>query len=81
MPILNDIMDHKVLGPAIRQGRQEGLLEGQQGVLRRILKKRFGQIPKWAEARLVSLSASDLDQLADRVLDASRLEELFPQKP
>jgi hypothetical protein len=50
-------------------------------VLRRILKKRFGRIPKWAEARLVSLSASELDQLADRVLDASRLEELFPQKP
>ena len=28
MPILNDIMDHSVIGPAIRQGRKEGIAEG-----------------------------------------------------
>ncbi len=28
MPILNDIMDHEVIGPAIRQGRKEGKAEG-----------------------------------------------------
>jgi hypothetical protein len=76
MPILNDIMDHKVLGPAIRQGRQEG----RQDVLRRQLKKRFGQIPDWVETRLTSLAANDLDDLAIRVLDASHLEDLFPKK-
>jgi predicted transposase YdaD len=72
MPILADIMDHEVLGPAIRQGRQD--------VLRRQLQKRFGQIPVWVETRLTGLSAADLDDLAVRILDAPGLEELFPQK-
>jgi predicted transposase YdaD len=28
MPILNDIMDHDIIGPAIRQGMQEGMQQG-----------------------------------------------------
>jgi predicted transposase YdaD len=76
MPILNDILDHDLFGPLILQGRQEG----RQDVLRVILKKRFGQIPDWVETNLMSLSAADLDDLAVRVLDASRLEDLFPKK-
>jgi predicted transposase YdaD len=88
MPILNDIMDHKVLGPAILQGRregrqeglQEGRQEGKQEVLRRILEKRFGQIPEWVEKRLTGLPAADLDEVGVRILDASTFEDLFPQK-
>jgi uncharacterized protein DUF4351 len=70
MPILDDIMDHQVFGPLLRQGRQD--------VLRVILQKRFGQLPASVETRLKSLSAPDLDDLAVRILDAHRLEELFP---
>jgi predicted transposase/invertase (TIGR01784 family) len=88
MPILNDIMDHKVLGPAILQGRregrqeglQEGLQEGRHAILRRILEKRFGQIPEWVEKRLTGLPAADLDEVGVRILDASTFEDLFPQK-
>jgi hypothetical protein len=76
MPILNDILDHEVIGPAILQGRQEGRRE----VLRSLLEKRFSRIPDWAEARLASLPSDDLDGLVARILDASRIEELFPQK-
>jgi flagellar biosynthesis/type III secretory pathway protein FliH len=33
MPILNDILDHEVIGPAIREGLQKGLAQGlQQGM-------------------------------------------------
>jgi predicted transposase YdaD len=77
MPILNDIMNHEVIGPLIRQGRQEG----RQDVLHRQLEKRFGHLPAWVETRLKSLSGADLDDLAVRILDAHRLEELFPQHP
>ena len=82
MPIMNDILDHDLLGPAILQGRQEGRQEGrkegQQELLRLQLERRFGRIPGWAEARLASLSATELDDVAIRVLDASSFEELFP---
>jgi hypothetical protein len=81
MPILNDILDHEVIGPAIlqgrREGRQEGLQEGRKELIVRILEKRFGQIPEWVETRLLSLSAAELDELAVRILDASGLGELF----
>ncbi len=117
MPILLDIMDHEVIGPAIRkgleQGRQEGRLEGRQegrlegrqegrlegrqegrlegrqegrqeafreacqNLVRRLLEKRFGEIPVWAEARLAELSAAELEELAVRIFDTSHLEELF----
>jgi predicted transposase YdaD len=80
MPILNDIMDHEVLGPAIRQGRQEGKQEGKQEMLRRILEKRFGQIPDWVETRLTSLPAADLDELGVHILDASGFQDLFPRE-
>ncbi len=82
MPILNSILDHQVIGPAILQGRQQGLKEGRQEgrqeIIRRQLEKRFGAVPDWAEARLINLSASEIDEVAVRLLDATRLEDLFP---
>lgn len=56
---------------------QEGRKEGQREILRRQLEKRFGAIPDWADSRLSSFSASELDEIAVRLLDASRLEDLF----
>lgn len=73
MPILNDIMDHEVIGPAIRQGRQEGRSE----ILKRLLEMRFGSLPAWVEPRLSALSVSELDDLLVRVFDVTRVEELF----
>lgn len=86
MPILDDIMDHDLLGPAIRQGmqkgRQEGIQEGiQQGelaTLRRQLTKRFGPLPVQINERLNTLSTTELEDLSLRLLDAQSLTELFP---
>lgn len=85
MPILNDIMDHKVLGREYKRGRAEGIEEGrqdgvQQGelrILRRLLEKRFGPIPAWVEERLGGQSAEDLEALSVRLLEARSLEELL----
>jgi hypothetical protein len=85
MPILNDIMDHKVLGREYKRGRAEGVEEGrqdgiQQGelrMLRRLLEKRFGPIPAWAEERLGGRSAEDLEALSIRLLEAQSLEDLL----
>jgi hypothetical protein len=83
MPILLDIMDHSVIGPAIRkgleQGRQEGRKQALQGVLARQIKRKFGSLPTRVKSRLAKLSEPELDDLALRLLDASQLEELFPK--
>ena len=69
MPILNDILDNKVLGREFKRGELT--------VLRRQIEKRFGAIPSWAEERLAGRSPADLEDLSIRVLDAQSLEDLL----
>ena len=81
MPILNEIMDHEVLGREYKKGHEEGIREGlQQGeltVLLRLIAKRFGPLPAGAEERLSKLSAKELEDLSVRVLDVTTIEELL----
>ena len=85
MPILNDLMDHKVLGREFKRGHEEGLQEGlmeglRQGewnILRKQIEKRFGAVPPRIEEQLMSLSASELENLSVRLLDARSLAELL----
>ena len=81
MPILNDIMDHDVLGPTFREGEKKGLEQGlQKGeltILRRQLNKRFGTMPAGVDERLTQLSTSELEDLSLRLFDAQSIDELF----
>ena len=80
MPILDDIMDHDLLGPILRrglqQGRQEGRQEGEQTIVMRQIEKRFGAVPAWVRQRLEAMSTADVEEVAIRLLDARDLEEL-----
>jgi hypothetical protein len=73
MPLLNDILDNRVLGREFKRGLQQGELT----LLRRQIEERFGPIPQWAEERLGALSAAELEELGVRVLKAKTIEELF----
>jgi len=93
MPIMHDIMDHEIIGPAIRQGLQQGMQQGlaegrqqglQQGkqqegisILRRQIEKRFGPLAPALEERLSGLSIAELEDLPLRVLDAQSVNDLF----
>jgi hypothetical protein len=89
MPIDADIMEHKVLGPRLkealrkgheqgmREGMQEGLHAGEVTVLRRLLEKRFGALPGWASEKLAAMPASQLEDLSERVLDGRSLDDLL----
>src|SRR6266446_2060721 len=81
MPIFIDILENKVLGPpykrGLEEGKQEGKQEGELTILRRQIEKRFGPIPGWAEERLASRSAAELEDLSVRVLDAQSMEDLL----
>jgi len=85
MPILNDILDNKVLGREYKRGLKEGELKGElkgelRGeltVIRRQIEKRFGTIPSWAEERLAGQSTAELEKLSLRVLDAESIEDLL----
>ena len=77
MPIDLDIGEHEVLGPMFREAEQKGRYEGEITILRRQLEKRFGALPGWAVEKLAALSASELEDLSERVLDAKSMEELL----
>jgi hypothetical protein len=81
MPILDDIMDHEVIGRERKRGmalgREEGLIEGERRVVLRLIGKRFGPVPQVAKERLDAMSAADLEKIELRLLDAGSLEELL----
>jgi hypothetical protein len=81
MPILIDIMEHKVLGREFRrgnaEGKAEGKAEGELLILRRQMIKLFGVLPDWAEESLSGCSAAELESLGERLLDARSLEDLL----
>ena len=93
MPILDDIMDHDLIGPAIRKGIKQGLKQGveqgirqgvEQGIqrgelaiLRGMIDKRFGSLPAWVDERLTKLSTAELEELSLRFIDAKSVDELF----
>jgi predicted transposase YdaD len=89
MPILNDIMDNEVIGPAIRQGLAQGMeqgiekglemgrAEGQMDLLVSLIEKRFGIIPRAISRRIAALKPAQLKRVGLRLLDARRIEDLF----
>ena len=81
MPVIIDLSENEILGPAYRkgldEGRQEGRLEGELAVVRRQIQKRFSTLPPSLEERLAKMSAAELEELGERVLDAQNLDELF----
>jgi len=61
----------------IEKGLQQGLQEGEVIMLKRLLTRRFGSLPAWAEQRLEQASPEELEVWADRLLEAQQLEEVF----
>ena len=81
MPILDDIMDHPVLGRERKRGmvigREEGHTEGEREIVTLQLEKRFGTLPEWAIHRLNAASHDEIRTIAVRLLDSASLEDLL----
>ncbi len=59
------------------EGLQEGRLEGERRLLQRMMTRRFGKLPDWAEKQLETASAEQLEAWADETLVTASVEELF----
>jgi hypothetical protein len=87
MPILDDIMDHDLFGPAIRKGLQQGMEQGlEKGrkdgellIVTNMIRHRFGPISDAMSERLRALSQAEIESLSLRLLDAKTLDEVFAQ--
>jgi len=61
----------------IEKGRQEGRQEEGVFFLRRLLVKKFGDLPASFETRLTEASIADLELWGDRILEAKTLTDIF----
>ena len=61
----------------LSEGEKKGRKEGEAKLLVRLLSRRFGPLPKWAETRVNKAKSAQLEKWADAVLDASSLTEVL----
>ncbi len=73
MPIQEDIRDHGTIGPMLREERAHGQIE----LLLDMIEKKFGAIPPRTRKRIEALKPDKLKDVALRLLDARRVEDLF----
>ena len=70
------------IAQGVAQGITEGVAQGKEALVLRQLRRRLGAVPEGAEARLGSLSAEQLDDLGEALLEftaASDLERWLTQ--
>jgi len=60
-----------------QQGEQQGEQRGNAMMLRRLLEKRFGNLPLWVNSRLEQASVQELEQWSLLLFDAVSLEDVF----
>lgn len=65
------------LEQGIEQGLERGRLEGEAGLLLSLMTYRFGEIPETVQTRLASATHAELNHWAERILDATTLDDVF----
>ncbi len=59
------------------KGLQKGRQEGEVLVLKKLLRKRFGNLPSWVDDKLRKACADELEFWVEAILDAKTLDEVF----
>ncbi|NOT53196.1 MAG: Rpn family recombination-promoting nuclease/putative transposase [Deltaproteobacteria bacterium] len=62
---------------AKEEGVQQGVQQGEKLILQRLLVRRFGELPSSVQQRLQQASPEQVEQWADRFVEASSLEAIF----
>jgi len=67
----------KGLLEGLEKGLEKGLLEGEIKLLKRLMVRRFGELPTWVVEKLTTASEHDLENWGEAVLTASSLNAVF----
>jgi len=59
------------------EGKQVGLAEGERLMLKRLLEKRFGKLPRQVQKSLKNATLAELEQWGSALLIATSLDEIF----
>ena len=89
VPVLNSLLDHKILGREFKKGleqgrqegrqagRQEGRQEGEAKLLRRQLEQRYKKLPKWVADKLATATPAQLELWGERFVEEKSLAAIF----
>lgn len=72
-----DEWNRKLKEEGRNEGRNEGRREGEANVLLRLLKKKFGALPKGTQKRIQEAEPELLLEWIDRVISAKSVAEVF----
>jgi hypothetical protein len=77
VPVLNSLLDHKVLGREFKKGLEQGETRGEAKLLRRQLEHRFKRLPKWVDDKLGAATPAQIEEWGERLLDEESLAAVF----
>ena len=77
LDLVTPIQETKAYQSIFAEGEAKGQVEGKAEGLKRLLTRRFGSLPVWAEQRIGAAPVAQLDTWLDGVLDATSLEDLI----
>ncbi|MBF0421128.1 MAG: DUF4351 domain-containing protein [Magnetococcales bacterium] len=84
MSLTFNVMENDVLRPLFMQAqmdsKQEGRQEGEAVLLTRLLQRRFGPVPEWANEKIAKADLSSLEEWSLRIFDAQSLDDVFLDK-
>ncbi len=75
--VLTPLEETRAYQQLVGIGEQKGRQEGERVLLSRQLRRRFGELPAWAVARLQNADAGQLETWAERIFDVGDLAELL----
>ena len=77
VPVLNSLLDHKVLGREFKKGLEQGRKEGEAKMLRRRLEFRFRKLPKWVADKLATATPAQIEEWQERLFEKKSLAAIF----
>ena len=64
----------------VQMVRQESEQKGEAKILTRLLQRRFGNLPEWANDKIAKAELPSLEEWSLRIFDAQSLDDLFSDK-
>ncbi|WP_157817583.1 DUF2887 domain-containing protein [Candidatus Thiodictyon syntrophicum] len=80
-PVLVPLEQTRAYQDIFAKGKAEGEVKGKADGLKRLLKRRFGVLPRWAVVRLDAAAMAQLDGWLEGIFEAQSLEDLLGPRP
>lgn len=79
--LVTPIQETRAYQSIFAEGEVKGEAVGKANTLKRLLKRRFGRLPVWAERRIEAAAVEQLDGWLDEIFDTDGVESLLGRGP